>query len=79
MKKLTALLLTVVMLLIAVCGCAQTAPTEGANTEAPATTENAAEPAAEGAKKDVKDMKVALIFLGAISDLGWDYTAYCGL
>ena len=47
MKKLTALLLTVVMLLIAVCGCAQTAPTEGANTEAPATTENAAEPAAE--------------------------------
>ena len=79
MKKLTALFLTVVMLLIAVCGCAQTAPTEGANTEAPATTENAAEPAAEGAKKDVKDMKVALILLGAISDLGWDYTAYCGL
>lgn len=72
MKKLTALLLALVMLLVIASGCTGT-PTTEAND---AQTSETAEPAAT---KDVKDMKVALIMLGAISDLGWDYTAYCGL
>ncbi len=64
-KKLAAVFLALVLALsMAACGGAAGTPSGG----------TAGKPA-----KDPKDMKVALVMLGAISDLGWDYTASVGL
>lgn len=75
--KIVAMLLALAFLTAAVGGCAPAAA--GPAPQEPAAAPQAPATAGPEAAKDVSDMKVALILLGAVSDLGWDYTAYCGL
>lgn len=87
--RIIALIMVLVMLATAFTACAPAASTSQEPAQEPQqappapasdTVEDPSQdPSASGGGKDVSELKVALILLGAISDLGWDYTAYCGL
>ncbi len=64
LKKLAAMFLALILAL-SMAACGGTASASGGTGGKP--------------EKDPSDMKVALVMLGAISDLGWDYTASVGL
>ncbi len=81
MKKLTALVLTAVMIAAALSGCGRKTETK----EAAGTAGNA-EAKAESSKADSseteassKTLKVALCLSGAANDMGWCQSAYDGL
>lgn len=89
LKKIVAILLALVMAL-ALAGCGNSGGETSNPAEAPAATDAATpaegsvqapadETAGSATAKDPSQLKVALVMLGAISDLGWDYTAWCGL
>ncbi len=91
MKKILAVMMVLLLTLsMAACGNSSGGSSEQASN-ADASQAEVAEPSqdgepaaeAEGAglkpTKDPSEMKVALVMLGAISDLGWDYTASLGL
>jgi Uncharacterized ABC-type transport system, periplasmic component/surface lipoprotein len=77
LKKVIAVLL-VLMLSISLAACGSSGSSTPAKTEDPAT-DDAGEGSSSAPTKDPSEMKVALVMLGAISDLGWDYTAHQGL
>lgn len=83
MRKLWALLLTVMLLMSFAYGCASPAAT--ATTPAPAAAESTPAPAAETSAPEVtpaaadEEFKVAMLLPGTINDQGWNATAYNAL
>ncbi|HHY51761.1 MAG TPA: BMP family ABC transporter substrate-binding protein [Clostridiales bacterium] len=91
MKKVLAVVMAMLLVFsLAACGnssnsssTAASESSEAAPAESSAAAEESAAEQTEGfglkPTKDPSEMKVALVMLGAISDLGWDYTASIGL
>lgn len=76
MKKIVALMLSVVMCMAMFAGCGS--DNTAKETEAAGeTTANAGETAGEGT--DASGLKVAICLSGAINDMGWNQGAYDGL